>query len=119
MCSVIELMVYQRVFRDCPISSCGAKYLVILANHFADDHQSDYIQRRQDLQEAKLQPKVKVVVKERKADNLRKNIVQPLAVAPVMRYEMTRIHVLMFISFLNLFSINTVRTKIKVTVFYK
>ena len=119
MCSGIELMVYQRVFRDCPISGCGEKYLVILANHLADDHQLEYIQRRQDLQEAKLQSKVKVVVKERKADNLRKNMVQPLAVAPVMRDEMTRIHVLMFISFLNLFSINTVRTKIKVRVFYK
>ena len=48
MCSVIEPMVYQRVFRDCPISGCGAKYLVILANHLADDHQLDYIRRRQD-----------------------------------------------------------------------
>ena len=56
MCSLIELMVYQRVFRDCPISGCGAKYLVILPDHLADDHQLDYIQRRQDLQEAKLQP---------------------------------------------------------------
>ena len=40
-------------------------------------------------------------------------------IAPVMRYEMTLAHVLMFISFLNLTSINTVRTKIKVRVFYK
>ena len=39
-------------------------------------------------------------------------------IAPVMRYEMTLVHVLMFISFLNLTSINTVRTKIKVRVFY-
>ena len=37
-------------------------------------------------------------------------------IAPVMRYEMTQVHVLMFISFLNL---NTVRTKIKERVFYK
>ena len=44
---------------------------------------------------------------------------QVLTVAPVMRYEMTLVHVLMFISFLNLTSINTVRTKIKVRVFYK
>ena len=39
-------------------------------------------------------------------------------IVPVMRYEMTLVHVLMFISFLNLTSINTVRTKIKVRVFY-
>ena len=31
-------------------------------------------------------------------------------IAPVMRYEMTLVHVLMFISFLNLTSINIVRT---------
>ena len=37
-----------------------------------------------------------------------------LTIAPVMRYEMTLVHVLMFISFLNLTSINTLRTKIKV-----
>ena len=52
-------MVYKRVCRNCPISSCGAKYLVRLANHLADVHQLDHIQRRQYLQEAKLQPKVK------------------------------------------------------------
>ena len=40
-------------------------------------------------------------------------------IAPVMRYEMTLVHVLMFISFLKLTSTNTVRTKIKVRVFYK
>ena len=40
-------------------------------------------------------------------------------IAPVMRYEMTLAHVLMFISFLNLTSTNTVRAKIKVRVFYK
>ena len=54
-------MVYKRVCRNCPISSCGAKYLVRLANHLADVHQLDHIQRRQYLQEAKLQPKVKVL----------------------------------------------------------
>ena len=58
-------MVYKRVCRNCPISSCGAKYLVRLANHLADVHQLDHIQRRQYLQEAKLQPKVKVVVYEK------------------------------------------------------
>ena len=60
-------MVYKRVCRNCPIPSCGAKYLVRLANHLADVHQLDHIQRRQYLQEAKLQPKVKVVVYESEA----------------------------------------------------
>ena len=50
-------MVYKRVCRNCPISSCGAKYLVRLANHLADVHQLDHIQRRQYLQEAKLKLK--------------------------------------------------------------
>ena len=49
-------MVYNRVCRNCPIPSCGAKYLVRLANHLAEVHQLDHIQRRQYLQEAKLQP---------------------------------------------------------------
>ena len=66
-------MVYKRVCRNCPISSCWAKYLVSLANHLADVHQLDHIQRRQYLQEAKLQPKVKVVVYESEADNSGKN----------------------------------------------
>ena len=35
-------MIYKRVCRNCPISSCGAKYLVRLANHFADVHQLDH-----------------------------------------------------------------------------
>ena len=52
-------MIYKRVCRNCPISSCGAKYLFSLANHLANVHQLDHIQRRQYLQEAKLQPKVK------------------------------------------------------------
>ena len=66
-------MVYKRVCRNCPISSCGAKYLVRLANHLADVHQLDHIQRRQYLQEAKLQPKVKIVVCESEAGNSGKN----------------------------------------------
>ena len=66
-------IVYKRVCRNYPISSCGAKYLVRLANHLADVHQVDHIQRRQHLQEAKLQPKVKVVVYESEADNSGKN----------------------------------------------
>ena len=48
-------MVYKRVCRNCPISSCRAKYLVQLANHLAHVHPLDHIQRRQYLQEAKLQ----------------------------------------------------------------
>ena len=67
-------MVYKRVCRNCPISSCGAKYLVRLANHLADVHQLDHIERRQYLEEAKLQPKVKVVVYESEADNCGKKI---------------------------------------------
>ena len=41
-------MVYKRVCRDCPIPGCGAKYLVILANHLADVHQLDYTQHSED-----------------------------------------------------------------------
>ena len=66
-------MVYKRVCRNCPIPSCGAKYLVRLPDHLADVHQLDHIQRRQYLQEAKLQPKVKVVVYGSEEDNSRKN----------------------------------------------
>ena len=55
-------MVYKRVCRDCPIEGCGAKYLVRLANHLANVHKLDDTQRRKYLQEAKLQPKVKVVI---------------------------------------------------------
>ena len=40
-------MVYKRVCRNCPISWCGAKFLVRLANHLADVHQLDHIERRQ------------------------------------------------------------------------
>ena len=73
-------MVYKRVCRNCPISSCWAKYLVRLANHLADVHQLDHIQRRQYLQEVKLQPKVKVVVYESEADNSGKITQQVLAI---------------------------------------
>ena len=52
----------KRVCRDCPIPNCGAKYLVKLSNHLTDVHTLDYINRRKWLQEAKLQPKVKVTV---------------------------------------------------------
>ena len=80
-------MVYKRVCSDCPISGCGARYLVRLANHLADVHQLDYIQQRQYLQGVKLQPKVKVVVYESKADNSRKNHGTTLACNPVQTQE--------------------------------
>ena len=80
-------MVYKKVCRDCPLSGCGAGYLVRLANHLADVHQLDYIQRRQYLQGVKLQPKVKVVVYESKADNSRENHSTSLACNPVQTQE--------------------------------
>ena len=52
----------KRVCRDCPIPNCGAKYLVKLSNHLTDVHGLDYINRRKWLQEAKLQPKVRVMI---------------------------------------------------------
>ena len=52
----------KRACRDCPIPNCGAKYLVRLSNHLTDVHGLDYINRRKWLQEAKLQPKVRVMI---------------------------------------------------------
>ena len=52
----------KRVCRDCPIPNCGAKYVVRLSNHLTDEHGLDYINRRKWLQEAKLQPKVRVMI---------------------------------------------------------
>ena len=52
----------QRVCRDCPIPNCGAKYLVKLSNHLTVVPQLDYSQRKKWLQEAKLQPKEKVLI---------------------------------------------------------
>ena len=52
----------KRVCHDCPIPNCGAKYLVRLSNHLTDLHGLDYINRRKRLQEAKLQPKVRVMI---------------------------------------------------------
>ena len=75
-------MVYKRVCRNCPISSCAAKYLVWLASHLADVHQLDHIQRRQYSQKAKPQPKVKVIVYESEADNSRKKITQLVTAIP-------------------------------------
>ena len=83
-------MVYTRVCRNCPVSSCGAKYLVRLANHLADVHQLDRIQRRQYLQEAKLQPKVKVVVYESEADNSGKNYYRNPVQTQETVYELSR-----------------------------
>ena len=48
--------------RDCPIPICGAKYLVRLSNNLTDVHGLDYINRRKWLQEAKVQPKVRVMI---------------------------------------------------------
>ena len=84
-------MVYKRVCRNCPISLCGAKYLVRLANHLADVHQLVHIQRRLYLQEAKLQPKVKVVVYESEADNSGKNHYRnPVQTQETVYCEMSR-----------------------------
>jgi len=52
----------KRVYRDCPIPNCGAKYLGKLSNHLTGVHELDYINRRKWLQEPKLQPKVRVIV---------------------------------------------------------
>ena len=60
----------KRVCRDCPIPHCGAKYLVKLSNHLTDVHRLDYIQRRKWLQEAKLQPKIRVVIYPEKASQV-------------------------------------------------
>ena len=48
--------------RDCPVPNCGARYLVKLSNNLTDVHELDYYQRRKWLQEAKLQPKVKIMI---------------------------------------------------------
>ncbi len=52
----------KRVCRDFPIQNCGAKYFVRLSNHLTDVHGLDYINRRKWLQQAKLQPKVRVMI---------------------------------------------------------
>ena len=80
LCSVVELSTvfwtgFTREFAETVGFHRAGRgtYLVRLANHLADVHQLDDIQRRQYLQEAKLQPKVKVVVYESEADNSGKN----------------------------------------------
>ena len=52
----------KRVCRDWPIPNCGAKYLVRLSDHLTDVHVLDYINRRKWLQEAELQPKVRMMI---------------------------------------------------------
>ena len=52
----------KRVRRYCPIPNCGTKYLVKLSNHLTDVHELDYVNRRKWLQEAKLLPKVRVMI---------------------------------------------------------
>ena len=79
-------MVYKRVCRNCLNSSCGANYLVRLANNLADVHHLDHIQRRQYLKEAKLQPTVKVVVYKSEADNSGKKTIQ-LVLATQYRHK--------------------------------
>ena len=59
----------KRVCRDCPVPGCGAKYLVRLANHLADVHLLDIDQRRKYLQQAKLQPKRKIITYHYKGGN--------------------------------------------------
>ena len=56
---------YNRVCRNCPISSCGAQYLVRLANHLADVYQLDHIQRRQYLKLKSSFTKVKRIIPEK------------------------------------------------------
>ena len=52
----------KRVCRDCPIPNCGTKYIVKVSSHPTDVHELSYINRRKWLQEAKLQPKVRVMI---------------------------------------------------------
>ena len=52
----------KRVCRHCPILNCGAKYLLRLSNCLTDVHGLDYINRRKWLQEAKLLPRVRVMI---------------------------------------------------------
>ena len=57
-----EFLIPARSASDCPIPKGGVKYLVRLSNHLTDVHGLDYINRRKWLQEAKLQPKVRVMI---------------------------------------------------------
>ena len=58
-------MVYKRVCRKCPISSCGAKYHVRLPNNLADVHQLDQIQRRSNVKLKSSFAKVKQIIPEK------------------------------------------------------
>ena len=69
-CRAVNMV--KRVCRDCMVPGCGAKYLVKLSNHLADVHGLNSVERRKYLQEAKLQPRVKVVVyKDTNSPNLK------------------------------------------------
>ena len=64
-CWDLELLTWLNacaVIAECPIPNCGTKYLVKLSNHLTGVHALDYINRRKWLQEAKLQPKVRVMI---------------------------------------------------------
>lgn len=41
--------------KNCPVPNCGSKYLVKLSNHLAQVHELSPNERKQYLQEAKLQ----------------------------------------------------------------
>ena len=63
----------KRVCRECPISNCGAKYLVRLSNNLTDVHGLDYINRRKWLQEAKVQPQATVMIYPAKRSQVLRN----------------------------------------------
>ena len=87
-CQQFLNMLYKRVCRNCPISSCRAKYPVTLANLLGHVHQLEHIQWGKYLQGAKVQPKVKVVIYESEADNSGKKISQIVLKETV--YELSR-----------------------------
>ena len=75
LCSSIELSTwFTREFAETVLfHRVGRSALSDYSSHLADVHQLDHIQRRQYLQEAKLQPKVKVVEYESEANNSGRN----------------------------------------------
>ena len=69
-------MVYKRVCRKCPISSCGTKYHVRLPNHLADVHQLDQIQRRSNVKLKSSFAKVKQIIPEKNHSTSIRNPIQ-------------------------------------------
>ena len=63
--------------RDCPVPNCGARYLVQLSNHLTAVHGLGYREGTKLLQEAKLQPKLKVMVYEKDQENPGKSLGSP------------------------------------------